>query len=50
MNALKIIQHLRKITLWKLFHIYLWEPSKSLRLERRLITEIFLTEVWSQKI
>jgi len=46
-NALKLIQHLRKITLWELFYIYLWEPSENLHLERRLITDMFLTEGWS---
>jgi len=50
MNALKLIQHLRKITLLELFYIYLWEPSENLRLERRLITDMFLTEGWSKKI
>jgi len=50
MNASKLIQHLRKITLSELFYIYLWEPSDHLRLERRLITDMFLTEGWSKKI
>jgi len=50
MNALKIIQHLRKITLRELFYIYLWEPSENLSLERKLISDKFLTEGWSQKI
>jgi len=44
MNALKTIQHLRNIKLRELFYIYLWEPSENLRLERRLKTDIFLTE------
>jgi len=44
MNALKIIQHLRNNKLRELFYIYLWEPSENMRLGRRLITDIFLTE------
>jgi len=50
MNALKIIQHLRIIKLWELFYIYLCEPTENLRLERKLITDIFLTEGGVKKL
>jgi len=50
MNALKTIQNLRNIKLWELFYIYLRGRSENLRLERRLTTDIFLTEGGVKKL